>query len=102
MLQKTSCRRIVTQSGLSALTSVVQSQMTQVRQSVELIKLPELQDVFPSLSGREAPFAAMYPTSTAVAEEDDIVLYLHSSGSTGFPKPIPQTHKTILQWASCG
>ncbi|KZT19307.1 hypothetical protein NEOLEDRAFT_976969 [Neolentinus lepideus HHB14362 ss-1] len=31
---------------------------------------------------------------------DDICMYLHSSGSTGFPKAIPQMNKAILDWCS--
>jgi acyl-coenzyme A synthetase/AMP-(fatty) acid ligase len=29
-----------------------------------------------------------------------VLIYLHSSGSTGFPKTIRQTFKSMVHWAS--
>jgi acyl-CoA synthetase (AMP-forming)/AMP-acid ligase II len=36
-----------------------------------------------------------------VRENDRNVLILHSSGTTGLPKPIPQSHKWLLCFATC-
>ncbi|KAI1075860.1 hypothetical protein F5B20DRAFT_558202 [Whalleya microplaca] len=35
------------------------------------------------------------------ADEDRNVIILHSSGTTGLPKPIPQPHKYLLGYATC-
>ena len=32
----------------------------------------------------------------------DICTYIHSSGSTGYPKPIPQRHRQSLDWCLSG
>lgn len=29
---------------------------------------------------------------------DSVALILHSSGSTNFPKPIPLTHRNLIEW----
>ncbi|KAJ7625826.1 putative nonribosomal peptide synthetase, partial [Roridomyces roridus] len=42
-----------------------------------------------------------YPGPSGVHTSlDDVAIYLHSSGSTGLPKPIPQTHRILIQWAA--
>ena len=64
-------------------------------------EMPSLNEVYPKL-GRERvddPFKP-YPQPTTRPPMTDIVLYLHSSGSTGLPKAIPQTHQTLAQWAA--
>ncbi|KAH8102700.1 hypothetical protein BXZ70DRAFT_929500 [Cristinia sonorae] len=97
MLKKTSCARIVYNPMLSALTLAVQSLMTERGTPVDLIQLPEYHTIFPSSDDGSQDTEA-YPTNTSPSGLDDVVLYLHSSGSTGFPKPIPQTNKIVLQW----
>jgi hypothetical protein len=39
-----------------------------------------------------------YPPPTSRSSENDILFYLHSSGSTGFPKPIPMTNLSTIHW----
>ena len=41
------------------------------------------------------------PSTPAVDELDRNVIILHSSGSTGLPKPIYHTHGYLLNYAKC-
>ena len=41
------------------------------------------------------------PAFNVINELDRNTIILHSSGSTGLPKPIHQTHKYILNYAAC-
>ncbi|KAH8102928.1 hypothetical protein BXZ70DRAFT_927267 [Cristinia sonorae] len=102
MLEKTGCRKVVVQPALSALSAAVQFVMAQKGEAIELVQLPELHAIFPTIGAKGSERNVdPYPENVVAGKQDDIVLYLHSSGSTGFPKPIPQTNTTILQWASC-
>ena len=54
----------------------------------------------------EAAGAGRFTTYTAhpnhfVSEEDRQVLILHSSGTSGLPKPIPCSHRYLLGYATC-
>ncbi|KAF7305562.1 PKS-PP domain-containing protein [Mycena chlorophos] len=65
-----------------------------------MTELPTLAQMYPLL-GRETledPFI-VYPRSGKVLLED-VAIYLHSSGSTGFPKPIPMSHRTCVSIAA--
>ncbi len=58
------------------------------------------------LEEREAADAGQPATCTAhpnhfVSEEDRQVLILHSSGTSGLPKPIPCSHRYFLGYATC-
>ena len=66
-------------------------------------ELPALDVIFPRLGveREEDPFIP-YPTLETRPDISDVCMFLHSSGSTGLPKTIPQTQKTLLNWAgSC-
>jgi non-ribosomal peptide synthetase component E (peptide arylation enzyme) len=64
-------------------------------------ELPALDVIFPRLGveTEEDPFIP-YPTLETRPAISDVCMFLHSSGSTGLPKVIPQTHKTLLNWAA--
>ncbi|KAF9814140.1 hypothetical protein IEO21_05278 [Rhodonia placenta] len=100
MMERTRCRHIISQSTFAALTDAVCATLP-YGDSVRVDNLPPLIDVFPSLAASvdtPAKSSGAYPSSGRISAPDDIVLYLHSSGSTGHPKPIPQTNKTLLHW----
>ena len=70
--------------------------------SYELVieEVPSLHDIFPKL-GVETEHDPFTPFKTNYEPRlDEIAMYLHSSGSTGLPKAIPQTHQTLLDWTS--
>ena len=103
MLQKVSCHRVLTtHASLSPLLTGVTSLIpTDFLLSVE--EIPTLAQCYPYL-GRETynDTFVPYPALQRPQGMDDVILYIHSSGSTGLPKPIPQTNTTALHWYSLG
>lgn len=101
MMEKTSSRRIITQNNLGTLVSAVKAQLSEKGVLADVTELPSLETAFPAIKEHDpnqSPEVPPYAPSTRAALPDDLVFYLHSSGSTGFPKPIGQTQKTLLQW----
>ncbi|KAJ7087944.1 putative aminoadipate reductase [Mycena belliarum] len=104
LLRKTSCHRIVaTCVTLEPLITEIQEELRQTASdsSLTVVEMPSLERVFPNL-GAETSNSDFHPYPSAPTPPllDDITLYLHSSGSTGFPKAIPATHRIINQWGS--
>ena len=101
MLQKTSCHRIVSQAAFAPVIAEVQAELKKNGGDLIVDELPALQQIFPEF-GPSSPETAVdpFPALAKAPRPDDIVLYLHSSGSTGFPKPIPQRQVTVLQWCN--
>ena len=64
-------------------------------------ELPAFDIIFPRLGveTKEDPFIP-YPLIESRPAISDVCMYLHSSGSTGLPKTIPQTNGTLLNWAA--
>jgi phenylacetate-coenzyme A ligase PaaK-like adenylate-forming protein len=64
-------------------------------------EVPALDVIFPRLGveNKTDPFIS-YPALEIRPSISDICLFLHSSGSTGLPKTIPQAQKTVLNWAA--
>ena len=99
MLQKTSCTRILTTSpSLGGLISqVIALAPFKVEES------PTISQCYPFLGHETASHSfESYPALSDELDLDRVIFYLHSSGSTGFPKPIPQTSRTVLSWFSLG
>ncbi|KAH8078746.1 hypothetical protein BXZ70DRAFT_658621 [Cristinia sonorae] len=102
MLKATNCHRILMQPSISSLTSAVKATLEKERFQVELIELPELQEVLPSLSPDDPNGhipVKLYPPPQIQPKANDLTIYIHSSGSTGMPKSIPLTHDTVLDMA---
>ena len=101
LLEKTSCHRIISQPAFSPLIEAVQTQLSEKKYHVQLDELPPLHDVFPTIfgSGETAPVEPFPPPSKPHSMNDN-VLYLHSSGSTGLPKPIPQPQNFMLEYCT--
>jgi non-ribosomal peptide synthetase component E (peptide arylation enzyme) len=85
---------IITESSLESLIHEVKEELALSRYSLRIQELPELTDVYPFLA-RENKSDMFEPISSfsPVRSLDEVVLYLHSSGSTGLPKSIPMTHE---------
>lgn len=101
MLEKTDCHRMISHSLLAPLNAAVEAQLAAKNYPIQFEQLPSITTIFPAIKSKDpndSPDAAVYPSDPNPYKLNDIVLYLHSSGSTGFPKPIPQTQKTILHW----
>ncbi|KAG6907803.1 putative NRPS-like protein biosynthetic cluster [Tephrocybe rancida] len=103
LLTKTSCCRLLTTHAyLDTLIAAVKSHTIGNSISDLLIEeVPSIASVYPYLAHEttDDPFER-YPPATKRPSPDDLCLYLHSSGSTGNPRPIPQTHIYWLQAAS--
>ncbi|CAL1703601.1 unnamed protein product [Somion occarium] len=101
MLENSSCHRVITQPFLVPLVSAVQAQLAAKNFTLKIDDLPDVHSIFPTIRPN-APAAVdvpAYPPSDRKPEPNDVLLYLHSSGSTGHPRPVPQTQKIMLQWA---
>ncbi|KAG6864081.1 hypothetical protein C0993_009449, partial [Termitomyces sp. T159_Od127] len=101
LLTKTSSHRLITTSA--TLSSLIDGVKTELGADFDLSieEIPTLHQVYPRL-GTETihdPFER-YPAPATRPPMSDIALYLHSSGSTGFPKAIHQTHLILSHWAS--
>jgi acyl-coenzyme A synthetase/AMP-(fatty) acid ligase len=100
---KTSCHHLLTtRTTLKDLLDGVKVELEATNPSYELVieEVPSLHDIFPKLGVETednpfTPFKIDYKPKV-----DEIAMYLHSSGSTGFPKAIHQTHQTLLDWMS--
>ncbi|KAL6302718.1 hypothetical protein BKA93DRAFT_736353 [Sparassis latifolia] len=100
MLERTCCHRVVSQPSLSPLSEAVRASVSEGYE-LQVDALPTLSDIFPAFgSTAGAAVPSSYPAPAQPPACSDIVLYLHSSGSTGFPKPIPQTDITLLHWVN--
>jgi long-subunit acyl-CoA synthetase (AMP-forming) len=72
------------------------------RLSIE--EIPPLLEIYPNL-GVETTSSLFQPYAAGAEKPslDDICMYMHSSGTTtGVPKPIAHTHRTIIQFARFG
>ncbi|KAJ7095660.1 putative aminoadipate reductase [Mycena epipterygia] len=103
MLRKTACHRLIaTCLTLDTLLVGIKQEMNALDPDFHLTieEIPLLAQIYPNLGveTQEDPFEP-YPAS-AQPSIDDICLYLHSSGSTGFPKAIPETHRALVQWTT--
>ncbi|GBE84591.1 acetyl-CoA synthetase-like protein [Sparassis crispa] len=104
MLKGTDCHRIVHHAPFISLTDAVRAALPETY-NLQFDVLPNLSDIFPSFASPSAGlFSSPEPystcTDTPISRPHEPVLYLHSSGSTGFPKPIPQSQLSVLHWAS--
>ncbi|KAH7929522.1 putative aminoadipate reductase [Leucogyrophana mollusca] len=96
MMKKTGCRRVVTiENTHRALVEGVRREVT----ALEVTELPSYSRLYPKL-GKETieDQFEFYPQPPSWPQLDQPALYLHSSGSTGFPKPIAHSHRTQMQW----
>lgn len=98
-MEKTSCHRIIADSSTKALIADVQAELGSKNHEVKVTELPGLFDAYPSLAPAadqdKYPPYQPYPYSDTKHPEE-VVMILHSSGSTGFPKPIPLSQQYLL------
>ena len=103
---KTSCHHLVaTCETLGDLIRDVKADIFSKDPTYELSveELPSLDTIFPRLGVESEDDAFIYYPAVQIRPAlSDICMYLHSSGSTGLPKVIPQTHQVLLNWAGSG
>ncbi|KDR77645.1 hypothetical protein GALMADRAFT_1326492 [Galerina marginata CBS 339.88] len=104
MLKETSCHRLLTtQDTLKSLVTEIKTSLARDSPGFELLveEMPPFHEIYPKM-GRETkddPFEE-YPKPAVRPHLDNVLLYLHSSGSTGFPKSIAETFRIMCHWAS--
>ncbi|KAG6885392.1 putative NRPS-like protein biosynthetic cluster [Termitomyces sp. T159_Od127] len=102
LLLKTSCRRLLTTHGyLEPLIESIKSHIidTSIARELQIEDMPSIASVYPYFTNEvfEHPFE-FYPSAPHRPSKDDLCLYLHSSGSTGNPRPIGLTHIFWIHW----
>jgi hypothetical protein len=109
MLRATKCHRMLaTRATLGPLLDAIilelkQSELNGDRSfELSIEEPPEFNSVYPNL-GRETVADAFTPyANSSRTDMTSVAMYLHSSGSTGYPKPIPETQKNIIEWCNLG
>jgi acyl-coenzyme A synthetase/AMP-(fatty) acid ligase len=104
MLKEVDCHKLLTtRETLKSLVSEIKADLARDSPGFELevLEMPPVLEIYPKLGKETAqdPFEP-YPKPAVRPDANDAVLYLHSSGSTGFPKSIKETYKILAQWAS--
>ena len=97
MVKRTNCHRMICQPSLEPLLSAVQAELETEDFALQVDDLLHIEVAFPTLFGKDSDEPAPYPEPAEPLTMEDVGLYLHSSGSTGFPKPIPQRYFDMLQ-----
>ena len=98
MLRKTNCHRmIVSQTSLKDLITAIKAQLSQSGEAyaLQIEESPQLTLAYPHMGSEivASPFTP-FQKGENEPEKEDVMFYLHSSGSTGFPRPIPITFLT--------
>lgn len=92
LLQKTKCRKLVAGMSNAKATELIQDRYP-------LSVFPILEK---SIYDVQKPSKSRFPTTSYQNSSNRIAFIIHSSGSTGLPKPIFQTHKACLANYSSG
>ncbi|KIK57239.1 hypothetical protein GYMLUDRAFT_247199 [Collybiopsis luxurians FD-317 M1] len=101
LLKKTSAKKLVVTE--TTLSNVLQGLQTELKaadpsykaDSSRIIEAPSLQEIYPKL-GEETVSDSFTPIPAVPTPEDHtMAICLHSSGSTGLPKPIGLTHRIL-------
>ncbi|KAJ6578491.1 acetyl-CoA synthetase-like protein [Mycena capillaripes] len=96
-------RLLTTKVSLGHLVEVVSPDLSVMSPPYDLSieEIPLLGQIYPYL-GHETTKDAFTPYLSPIARTglDDVAMYLHSSGSTGFPKCIPETHRNLIHYAA--
>ena len=98
MMKKINCSRIITiDHAHKALIDGIRRENEGAELTV--YELPTLRYAFPNL-GKElaTDHFVPYPALSKRPDLDSPAIYIHSSGSTGFPKPIAHSHRMLIQW----
>ncbi|KAL1679182.1 hypothetical protein EV122DRAFT_210432 [Schizophyllum commune] len=99
LLRVSQCHRLVTtQHTLRPLIDALRQELG-AGYDLTVSEVPALNVVFPNLAEEDASHAfEAYPEPTVQPSPEDILIYLHSSGSTGFPKAVGHTRASMAGW----
>ncbi|KAF8215557.1 male sterility protein-domain-containing protein, partial [Mycena galopus ATCC 62051] len=102
LLRETSSHRLLTtKDSLRQLIDLVSAELCGIHPSYDLSveEIPLLGQLYPHL-GQERNEHPFKPYLSSTTKMDDLALCLHSSGSTGLPKAIRMTHRTLIHWGA--
>ncbi|KAG6915763.1 hypothetical protein DXG01_009968 [Tephrocybe rancida] len=97
LLIKTSCHRVIATSTLKSLIEETQAHLAKFSHEVEIREIPSLDAAYPQLAHEDARYPFQPYPILRRPSVSEICIIMHSSGSTGPPKPIPQTHLACTQ-----
>lgn len=101
LIKSTDCHVLIVHSATHSLLESV-TQLAEIDDYYfKAVECPSLHAIYPALlapSGTSASPVDPYPPRKGPHAPDDIVFYLHSSGSTGLPKPIPLRQLRSQEW----
>lgn len=102
LMKDTACHRLLTtRETLRPLIDEITAELSKEETSYPLTveEIPPLAEIFPRLGNEtvDDPFKP-YPRAPR-PPLDNVIMYLHSSGSTGLPKTIKQTFRSMVHWA---
>lgn len=104
MMKKTNCHRLITtEETLHDLIAGIKTELASepTPYNLQVDEIPNIREIFPNL-GAETAKDPFVPYPTVEQDKEETALYLHSSGSTGFPKPIPLSFLALYEWISFG
>ncbi|KAJ7613299.1 acetyl-CoA synthetase-like protein [Mycena polygramma] len=106
LLKSTGSHRVLTTKGsLGHLVDTVAADLSAVDPSYELTieEIPLLGQIYPHLGHKTTEEGFIpFPSPATRIPLDNVTMYLHSSGSTGMPKCIPETQRNLIHFASLG
>lgn len=86
-------------SAILSLLAEAQVELDASGHSINVIELPSADTLFPHLrtdsSVKEYTPASAYPVSAVTDSLDVVRFYIHSSGTTSLPKPIPVDERNL-------
>lgn len=106
LLRKTDCHHIIV--GGTAVAPLVENTRAELDRdgfNINIVDVPAATYLFPSLGS--APVtevsgaSAAYPVPVGANSLDAVRMYIHSSGTTSLPKPIPLTERYMRSVSEC-
>lgn len=107
LLQTTSCTRIVTTPALrffiTKLLAALTSSHPDSARKLQVNHAPGVREVYPFLGMEsvDSPFTPFTMDINATTPEE-VYMYMHSSGSTGWPKSIAHSRRALAGWCGRG
>jgi acyl-coenzyme A synthetase/AMP-(fatty) acid ligase len=103
LFEKTGCKHIISDHSSSHIVTAVEEALRCRGDSLKIYQPLDLFTVFPQFSNvKDVANIKPFPPTSKPFSMDNPVLYLHSSGSTGYPKPVALREAQMLQWClSC-
>ena len=105
LLKKTDCHYIIYSSTSIQLTQTVKAVKDELSKQgfeLNLVESPSINLLFPKLGNeREEDLfnVQLKPLPSKFEDDNKVVIILHSSGTSSFPKPIAITNKSVRSWA---